>query len=147
MISRKKFIIYFFIFIGGKLFRCKKYLREHIDCVHHDRKDYKCDQCGRAFSQSGTLKTHIRCVHEGQKDHHCHLCGRQFGILGALKRHLDSHQGIKRLKCKFCEQPFSSFTGRKKHMRKMHPTQYVDPCSSRGRYRPPANSTHVDTVG
>ena len=110
----------------GKVFGQKKNLKLHIDCYHHNKRDFACHLCGRAFFGQTDMKRHIECVHEGRRDHHCHLCGKQFGIASALKRHIEVHEGIKRHKCKFCEQAFGSHTGRKKHMRRMHPTLFVE---------------------
>ena len=108
----------------GKMFRSKTSLKDHILCIHEGRKDHKCSQCGREFSQSGTLNTHIKLVHEGKKDKICNLCGKQFGTMSQLKAHMDAHLGIKRIQCQFCDQSFRGFTGRKKHMLKMHPTLF-----------------------
>ena len=46
--------------------------------------------------------------------------------MGQLKRHIDSHQGIRRYKCKVCEKLFSCPGKRKKHIKKMHPNMVVD---------------------
>ena len=110
----------------GKIFVQRKSLKLHIDCFHHNKRDYSCHICGRAFFGTTDVKRHIECIHEGRKDHHCHLCGRQFGIFSALKRHIEVHEGIKRYKCHFCEQLYGSHSGRKKHMRRMHPTLFVE---------------------
>ena len=39
--------------------------------VHEGRSDYKCAECGKAFTHSGNLKKHIHIVHEGSKDYKC----------------------------------------------------------------------------
>ena len=44
--------------------------------------------------------------------------------MSQLKAHMDAHLGIKRIQCQFCDQSFRGFTGRKKHMLKMHPTLF-----------------------
>ena len=70
------------------------------------------------------LMTFFLQVHEGKKDKICSICGKTFGTMSQLKAHMDAHLGIKRIQCQFCEQNFRGFTGRKKHMLKMHPTLF-----------------------
>ena len=92
--------------------------------VHEGRKDYKCENCGKEFAHLGSLNQHIKLVHEGRKDKVCNICGKKMGTTSQLKEHMDAHLGINRVKCKFCELLFRGFTGRKKHMLKMHPTLF-----------------------
>jgi uncharacterized Zn-finger protein len=40
-------------------------------------KPYKCDVCGRVFSQNSHLQRHIR-IHTGDKPYKCDICGRVF---------------------------------------------------------------------
>ena len=40
------------------------------------QKDFKCESCGKSFSQTGDLKRHINTIHEGHKDYKCESCGR-----------------------------------------------------------------------
>ena len=47
-------------------FSTANYMKIHINTIHNDEKDHKCDSCGKSFSQSGSLKTRINSVHNGQ---------------------------------------------------------------------------------
>lgn len=38
-------------------------LETHHSSVHDKRKDYKCDQCSKRFSQRSNLQTHVRAAH------------------------------------------------------------------------------------
>ena len=62
----------------------------HINSVHEDQKNYKCDLCDKAFTQIWNLKTHINSVHEGLKNHKCDLCDKNFSEAGNLKKHIKS---------------------------------------------------------
>ena len=49
-------------------------------------KPYKCNHCGKAFSQSSNLITHCR-KHTGFKPFTCDKCGRSFQRKVDLRRH------------------------------------------------------------
>ena len=36
-------------------------LQNHV--IHEGLKDYKCESCGKSFSQRGNLRNHIKKVH------------------------------------------------------------------------------------
>ena len=40
-------------------------MRKHVESVHEGLKQYKCQQCDKAFGDDGNLKRHIKSVHEG----------------------------------------------------------------------------------
>ena len=85
------------------------------------RDNWKCDHCGKTFTQSGHLKYHIRVVHEGQRDHKCDICGKSFTTPGKLKQHIKTvHEGQKDYKCDFCGKTFSTLSNLKTHMRAVH---------------------------
>ena len=66
-------------------FAMKKYLRQHQN-IHTAEKAFKCDQCGKQFSQTGDLKRHI---HTGEKAFKCEKCGKQFSQNSNLKQQKD----------------------------------------------------------
>jgi uncharacterized Zn-finger protein len=40
---------------------------------------YKCDICGKGFSDNGNLQRHIR-THTGDKPYKCDICGKGFSV-------------------------------------------------------------------
>lgn len=47
---------------------------------------YRCNRCGRAFSQSSSLTQHYR-HHTGEKPYKCNECGRAFAHTASLIKH------------------------------------------------------------
>ena len=58
------------------------------------QRNYKCNICGKSFTQSNHLKTHIKAVHEGQRNYKCDSCGKPFTQSGSLTLHIKTvHEG------------------------------------------------------
>ena len=49
-------------------------------------KPYKCDLCGKSYSQEWTLKNHMR-LHMGDKKYKCVECGKQCTTKQTLEKH------------------------------------------------------------
>ena len=43
----------------------QKARKDLINTIREGHKDYKCESCGKSFSEAGNLRKHILKVHEG----------------------------------------------------------------------------------
>jgi uncharacterized Zn-finger protein len=74
--------------------------------LHLGIRPYKCDICGKSYSQSGNLAYH-KSTHAGVKSHVCHLCGKAFLTAGILANHERRHAGLKPYVCDQCGRAFA----------------------------------------
>ena len=44
--------------------------------VHEGCKNFKCESCGKSFTQADFLSRHIEIIHSGHKDFKCDSCGK-----------------------------------------------------------------------
>ena len=69
------------------IYSCWLYEKTH-QTVHEGCKNFKCESCGKLFTQVGHLITHIKTIHEGKKDYKCDNCGKLFAEARDLRRHI-----------------------------------------------------------
>ena len=76
-------------------------MQKDIDIVHEDQKDYKCDSCGKLFSQAGDLKRHIGKIHEGHKNYkwilnliHLYIFSLVFNLIIKFLKSNEGHWNI-----------------------------------------------------
>ena len=103
--------------------------------AHKKEKPFKCQTCGKQFTQRGNLKTHEKShgVHKGYK---CTFegCGKTFVTNSYLKVHMKSHIGLKECICTYpgCGKKFYHRGNLKYHESKKHPDmkkEYPYECS------------------
>ena len=58
--------------------------------IQDERKDYKCDNCGKSFVHKYSLKTHVETIHEKSKSFKCNVCNKNFTQKGNLVKHIAS---------------------------------------------------------
>ena len=82
----------------GKLFGGRYLMKRHTQSAHtpDDQKKYKCDTCGKGFTNNQRLSEHLN-VHTGEKPFKCKFCPACFASKGTLAMHERGHVGRGRI--------------------------------------------------
>ena len=84
----------------------------------------KCNICEKVFKTKKVLHQHMKEIHE-KKKYKCQNCGKEFGKSGHLTRHMKTHEDAEtklktKLKCDSCDKTFTRKDNLKSHLVKMH---------------------------
>ena len=84
-------------YICGKDCLNHENMKRHIDDVYLNKKDHKCSECDKGFSQKKNLIRHLKNKSCSIYKHLlCELCGKSFGKKITLYRHIRFiHEGLK----------------------------------------------------
>ena len=79
------------------MFHCPSNKKEHINTIHLNKKDFKCDQCDFATARRGQLRVHIKSIHDGLL-FSCDYpgCSKSYNLKGNLDAHKQRVHKIKR---------------------------------------------------
>ena len=115
-----------------KSFSSAQYLKIHIHTVHEGHKDYKCESCGKSFTQLCTLKKHSahgkECLKTRLKKHKKKIkciinnCPDSFDTISELREHKkDKHADDKKdFNCEHCGKPYNNRPSLNKHVKAVH---------------------------
>ncbi|KAH0518035.1 MDS1 and EVI1 complex locus protein EVI1 [Microtus ochrogaster] len=77
-----------------KAFNWKSNLIRH-QMSHDSGKHYECENCAKVFTDPSNLQRHIRSQHVGARAHACPECGKTFATSSGLKQHKHIHSSVK----------------------------------------------------
>ncbi|XP_050676875.1 zinc finger protein 431-like [Leptidea sinapis] len=110
--------------ICGFSFQTFGSIERHMN-VHY--RNYVCKECGTGFVTKYRLKVHTKSMHMGGT-YPCDVCKKVFSTQQKHKNHVDTvHKLVKRFKCTHCNERFSEYFRRQKHIVDVHngqPLQY-----------------------
>ena len=104
----------------GLVFTGKRKLRDHIRTKHSE--GYLiCSQCQVTFATMSGLNYHVRHVHHELARYRCETCGKAFSNPSNYHDHVATHTGVKRNVCPVCRAHFTFKNNLKRHILNLHP--------------------------
>ncbi|XP_070547133.1 gastrula zinc finger protein XlCGF26.1-like [Ptychodera flava] len=113
-------------FIGLKTFS------QHLQDVHGEKMEFKCERCNKTFENRSNLLRHVKANRnrescatalarfKGTIDIDCPVCQKKFDEKGKLINHLSLHSVEKPFKCYICDKAYTNNKSLKAHKRSFH---------------------------
>lgn len=129
VMARKGLMVHRRIHVGDKRFKCEICgrsftqacnMRTHLK-VHLQVREHRCSHCGKVFSRAQHLYEHER-IHTGERPYVCRFCGCSFKAYSTLYSHIGTHTGHK-YECQVCHRTFAKACNLETHIRSKHPEE------------------------
>ncbi|XP_050359684.1 zinc finger protein 260-like [Nymphalis io] len=97
----------------------------------HERRDFPCKHCGKTLESYASLYTHIVKVHRLNKRYKCPICDEKFSAYKYRMKHLNTVHGEKTASfpCPSCPKVFDLCSRRTAHIRSLHLQERNHACS------------------
>ena len=98
-------------------------IKRHLEQVHEGRKKFKCENCGKEYTEKKGLLVHIKRIHDNIRDEQCNQCGKLFFTKEVLKGHIrniHNKDQNPRLKCEYCQKSYAQKGYFKIHQSTIH---------------------------
>ncbi|KAM7343505.1 uncharacterized protein ACRADG_010504 [Cochliomyia hominivorax] len=126
-------------------FFTRSLLVDHIH-VHQNPEHFKCQECGKVFSDRSRLQCHKKLHEDDSKLDKCKECGKLFADKGALKKHVLTHSSEKLFPCTICGKYFTNSFILNHHIEAVHENKFVQICDICGKSIrcPTAFASHME---
>ena len=104
----------------GKAFKNQYNLKDHKYAAHR-KEPSMCEICSRVFKNPHALKGHVRLYHEAKEEQTCSECNNTFESKMKLYFHMRAVHTIENAKCEYCGKSYKNKSLLKKHQRVSHP--------------------------
>lgn len=102
----------------------EKAVREHIRYLHERTEKIRCTICDEELSSKQSLRSHTKMKHQ-EKMHVCTFCNKALPTAIRLKEHEAMHTGVSLYTCKYCPKEFNMKSNMYKHLKAMHPNEWM----------------------
>jgi len=103
----------------GTTFTMRSKLVYHIKSKHLGMR-YSCTQCQYTFVTKSGLNSHIRHIHENVPRYKCEQCGKGYSDRSNYVDHIATHSGVKLNMCSICQKQFTFRRSLKTHVIHFH---------------------------
>ena len=92
------------------------------------KEKHPCKLCPIVLTRAHTLRRHMENMHKNKgKKYNCPKCKEMFTRKDNLKTHILGHSNTKEFKCALCPAAFKFKPYLKRHLRKYHPKEQIEP--------------------
>ncbi|XP_043991189.1 zinc finger and SCAN domain-containing protein 2-like [Gambusia affinis] len=115
--------------ICGRCYTQMYNLKSHY-ITHAVERPVSCETCGKSFPPRDLI--HHKKVHASERPFSCQSCGQSFSQMNNLNRHVKIHTGVKPFSCQSCGKCFSRISNLNRHV-KIHTGVKPFSCQSCGK--------------